>query len=990
MNNAKKIRCLLLASLWVLVLGFPVRALDPNQPASNFLRTHFTTEEGLPGTVAGQIGQTKEGFLWLIVNSSTLARFDGKNFYSFSTPRPATLAVAPDGDLWVGTTEELIRIPSSSLDRFELSGLVSYHPGPGKASAITCLQFGRGGVLWVGTADGLFRYDGDQFVALGPRASTRHIEEAPDGHLLLTTIEGFTEFDGSEVVPHPELARRLGVKDNEIFDVLKDTHGNTWYCTGMGVARETGGRIEKIGTYARISRAALIVHEDAQGNVWIGKEEGLFRATTDGLELVAAGIQARALYSDRDGNLWVSTNGDGLYRFKDRAARMYTTKDGLPSDVIMTVIAAQDGSVWTGANCGGISRFDGTRFQTYNEKNGLLNSCVFALAEDANRDLWIGTWGSGAFKYHDGKFTQYSKKQGLADDVVVSIVAARDGAIWFGTKGGLSRLKDGQIRNFTTADGLSRNALSRVYEDSAGVIWVGSRQGLDRLVGDHFEHFASLPTSLVIPFGEDREGGFYAEVEVDANTTTRRLDKDRTDIINDIAAVDLVETKEGELWFCGGPVGRVQPGNFKNSRPHDEPLDYEPFSTADGLAATEAPSVGHCLALTRDDKLWTATPKGLAVFDLRRLPVTNEKPSIYLTDVTVGRNTQPASREVVLPPGTNHVEIHFAAVEISAPEKIRLQYRLDGVDSEWLDASPNPRAIYSNMPVGTHALHIRACNRNGIWDRQGVVFSVTQQPYFYQTRWFVVAMFALGVLLVGLIYRLRVGQISRQMSARFDERLAERTRVAREIHDTFLQTVQGSKMVADHALKNSADHTRMVHAMEQLSTWLAQATEEGRAALQSLRSSTTEKNDLAEAFRRAINECGIASRAAVSFSVMGDPREMHPVVRDEVYRVGYEAIRNSCAHSGGDRLEVTLEYAHDLTLRIGDNGVGIDSVVVEKGKEGHFGLRGMRERAERIGGKFTLASSPDSGTVITLVVPGRIVFNTAHRSERIKSRSYPN
>src|ERR1044072_505166 len=535
-----KIRCLLLATLWVLVSGTPVRAIHPTQPASSFLRTHFTNEEGLPGTVAGQIGQTKDGFLWLIIDSSTLTRFDGKNFYPFATPSPVTLAVAPDGDLWVGTNEELIRIPSFSLNQFKLSGLISYHPRPDRASKITFLRFGQGGVLWGGTAHGLFRYDGDQFVALGPRVSTRHVEEAPDGHLLLTTDEGLTELDGSEVVPRPNLAQRLGVKDNEILAVLKDTHGNTWYCTAMGVARETGGRIEKLGTYARISRSAPLAREDAQGNVWIG-EEGLFRGTSEGLELVAAGIQVRELYIDHDGSLWVSTNGDGVYRFKDRAARMYTTEDGLPSDVIMTVIAAQDGSVWTGANCGGISRFDGAGFQTYNEKKGLLNSCVFALVEDANRDPWVGTWGGGAFKYHDGKFTQYSKSQGMADDIVVSIVAARDGAIWFGTKGGLSRLKDGQLRNFTTADGLSRNVITRVFEDSAGVIWGGSRQGLDRLVGHDFEHFASLPRTSVIPFREDREGGFFVNVDVDASSIIRRLDKDRTYAINDLAAVNICE-----------------------------------------------------------------------------------------------------------------------------------------------------------------------------------------------------------------------------------------------------------------------------------------------------------------------------------------------------------------------------------------------------------------------------------------------------------------
>jgi ligand-binding sensor domain-containing protein/signal transduction histidine kinase len=982
-NNAKKTGLLVLAALWVLMSGVSVNALDPNQPASSFLRTHFTADGGLPASVINQAEQTKDGFLWLIGGGSYLYRFDGKSFYSFDKPRAVALAVAPDGDLWVGTSEELLRIPSSSFNQFTLDGLTSYRPGPGDASRIICLRFSRSGALWVGTKDGVFRYEREQFVAVGPRVPTRQIAEAPDGNMLLTTEAGFIEVAGSEVVPHPGLAEQLGVKDREIFDVLRDKHGNTWYCTAMGVARETSGRIEKLGTYARIEHAAYRAYEDAEGTVWIGKDEGLFRATPAGLELVAAGMHVRSLYSDRDGNLWVTTNGDGVYRFKERAVQMFTTEDGLPNNLVMTVLVAHDGAVWTGANCGGISRFDGKHFQTFNERNGLLNGCVWAIAEDANHDLWIGTWGGGAFRYHNGKFTQYSKSQGMGDDVVSCIVPARDGSIWFGTHAGLTRLSNGQFRTFTTADGLSFNSIWRVFENRDGVIWVGSRQGLDRLVGDHFENFAALPKMLVIPLGQDREGAFYVEAEVNAQAATRRFDKARVDTFLELSAYDMVETEQGELWFGATPISRVQPGAFAHPRQRDEPLDYEAFSTADGLATANVTGTGqHSLALSRDGKLWAATPKGLAMFDLRRLPITNAKPSIYLKDVTIGRVKQRASGEVVLPPGTNHVELDFAAVEISSPEKIRMQYRLDGVDSEWLDAAPDPHAIYSSIPVGTHALHIRACNRNGIWDRQGVVFSITQQPYFYQTRWFVAAMCALGVLLVGLIYRLRVGQISRRMSARFDERLAERTRVARELHDTFLQTVQGSKMVADHALKNSADHARMVRAMEQLSGWLAQATEEGRAALHSLRASTTEKNDLAEALRRAIDECGRTSSAEISFSVTGDSREMHPVVRDEIYRIGYEAIRNSCAHSGAERLEVTLEYAHDLTLRIGDNGAGIDAEVVEQGKDGHFGLRGMRERAARIGSKFTLVSAPDAGTVITLVVPGRIAFNTAPPIDR--------
>ena len=209
---------------------------------------------------------------------------------------------------------------------------------------------------------------------------------------------------------------------------------------------------------------------------------------------------------------------------------------------------------------------------------------------------------------------------------------------------------------------------------------------------------------------------------------------------------------------------------------------------------------------------------------------------------------------------------------------------------------------------------------------------------------------------------------------RLEERVIERTRITRELHDTFLQTIQGSKLVADDALDPSTDPIRMRRAMEQLSVWLARATQEGRAALNSLRTTTTQTNDLAEALRRVTEESLIPSSMAVTFSIVGDAKEMHPIVRDEIYRIGYEAIRNVCMHSGASRLEVELRYANDLALRVSDNGSGIDLAIAKGGKDGHFGLQGMRERATRIGGKLTLVSSSSSGTEIKLVVPGGIVF----------------
>jgi signal transduction histidine kinase len=198
--------------------------------------------------------------------------------------------------------------------------------------------------------------------------------------------------------------------------------------------------------------------------------------------------------------------------------------------------------------------------------------------------------------------------------------------------------------------------------------------------------------------------------------------------------------------------------------------------------------------------------------------------------------------------------------------------------------------------------------------------------------------------------------------------------MARDLHDTFLQTIQGSKLVADDALDPASDLVRMRRALEQLSVWLGRATQEGRAALNSLRTANTQTNDLAEALQRVTEDGLIPSSMAVTFSVVGDAREMHPIVRDEIYRIGYEAIRNACAHSGASRLEVELRYADALALRVSDNGIGIDPAIADRGKDGHFGLQGMRERAARIGGKLTLGSSSNSGTAITLEVPGGIIF----------------
>jgi signal transduction histidine kinase len=366
------------------------------------------------------------------------------------------------------------------------------------------------------------------------------------------------------------------------------------------------------------------------------------------------------------------------------------------------------------------------------------------------------------------------------------------------------------------------------------------------------------------------------------------------------------------------------------------------------------------------------------MLDLLRLSFDTAKPVIFIEDITVGRTKQPAGRELVLPPGTHHVELRFDSIDLSSPEKIRFQYRMDDVDPVWLEADKSLTAIYTNIPVGTHAFRIRASNSAGVWDRSGISFPVIQKPYFYQTGWFrLVATTAFILTLTGA-YRLRLRQIHAQMSARLDERVLERTRVARELHDTLLQSFQGVLFLFQAATNLLRDPPNVAEAKQRLDRGIdqaAQAITEGRNTIQGLRSSTIETNALSTALSTLAAELA-ANRVkqdppVVGVQVEGTSRDLHPILRDEVYRIAGEALRNAFKHAQAKRIEVEIRYdERQLRLRVRDDGKGIDAKHLdEQGRAGHYGLRGMRERAKLMGGKLAVRSELDSGTEVELRIP---------------------
>jgi signal transduction histidine kinase/ligand-binding sensor domain-containing protein len=962
------------------------RAVDPDQPATSYLRTTFTVEDGLSSNVVNAILQTRDGFLWVGTDAG-LNRFDGRHFTPIYFRGPesmpqgtvTSLAEGQDGDLWIGTSAGLIRIPRLALDRFGRSLSVFYHPGAGTSDEITWLRFSRDGILWVGTNAGLYRFVDNRLEVVIPNASISRIEESIDGHLLVVSGQGFIELNGTLVVQHPRLSDQLGIDPDKFFHVFQDRKGAVWFCTTAGLARSVNGSIEKFQPYG-IGRGHGFrrLYEDAQGNLWAMTSTGIFRVSGTKLEPMAPTVpDVRTASSDRDGNLWIGTNGEGLIRFKDRLIRMFTTADGLPNNIPMTVLSKRDGSLWVGNNCGGLSVFNGQRFKTYNENDGLSNSCVWALAEGKNGELWVGTWGGGLFRFADGHFVQFSKQQGLGFDVVRAITVANDGSLWLATESGLGHVVNGQFRVYTTADGLSSDHVVSVYQDRHGAIWVGTSRGINRMTGDRFV-FVLSPDEIFDPryisLTEDSSGELYA---LSAPKGIDRIEGSQLVKVNhDLDLLSMVPSKSGELWFSGtNGIFRFAATAFRQGHNDQEnPPDYAWFGRTDGMASTQCGIGTPNMAIAADGKLWVSSVRGLAMVDLPRLHFDSTKPAIFVEEVIVGRERQLPGRELVLPPGTHHVELRFDSIALASPEKIRFQYRMDGVDSVWLEADSSLTAVYTHIPVGTHAFRIRACNRDGVWDRSGISFPVTQKPYFYETTWFHLGAVMGFVAILTWAYRLRLRQIRAQINARLDERMDERTRIARELHDTLLQSFQGLLLFLQVGVNLLPDRPDAAKKNLQVAIDQAeQAIAEGRDAVQGLRSYTMPSSDFASALNTLGTELagGNQSPPAFHVEVEGTPQELKPILRDEIFRIAGEALRNAFRHANARNVEVAIRYdEQQLTVRVRDDGKGIQPETLKaKGRAGHWGLQGMRERASKIGAQLEVWSRPDAGTEMELKIP---------------------
>jgi signal transduction histidine kinase/ligand-binding sensor domain-containing protein len=986
----------LLCLLLPLLDASPVWALDPNRHISQYAHNSWTSQDGfLPG-MTNAITQTADGYLW-IGTAGGLLRFDGIRFVpwdapgellAFSSSEITALLGARDGSMWIATRTSLTR---QKLSHWTGGHLINI---PVEGTGIWSILESRSGTLWivrpfcevVGVGLRCYkRADGTPF------DHADYVAEDIQGSLWVGSDTDLVRWkSGASSVYAPN-----GLKSNGgivgVSSLAGAADGSMWAGMdargpGVGLQHFVQGQwrpwVASGFDSSDLSVAALLV--DRQGALWIGtNDRGIYRIYQDRVENFRGvdGLSSDSvfkLFEDREGDIWAATN-KGIDRFRDLRVATYSVVDGLCTSEVDSVMAAHDGTLWIGGDEGlGILRQDHPSCVAVGKS--LPGHQVTSLFEDREHRLWIGIDNSLTI-YEKGGFTPINKADGTGLGLVTGIAEDVDHNIWAVTAGRrreLIRIADRIVREELEAPQIP--APKQVAADPGGGIWLGLMSGdlaryrdgrLDTFHLDRAVESPALQLSVSSDgslLGATRSGLIgWRNGKLQGLTSRNGLPCDGVDA--------FITDDTGTLWLhmrCGlAAIAQAELQKWWDQP--DATLKVRVLDLLDGVQPGSAPFQGS--ARTADGRLWFANGSMLQMIDPSRLAYNSVPPLVHVEELFADQKRYAADGLLRLPAMTRDLEIDYTAPAFAVPQKVRFRYRLDGRDVVWQDPGTRRQAFYSDLRPGRYRFQVIASNEDGVWNETGASLDFSVAPAWYQTTWFRLACVLLAVLIIWSVYRLRMREVARALGARFDERLAERTRIARDLHDTLLQTIQGSKLVVDDALERPEDQTRMRRAVEQLSHWLQRAVQEGRTALNSLREPTIRSNDLAEALKRAAEERRMQDpRMDVHFSIVGAARELHPLVGYEAYQIGDEAIRNAWAHSKGSRLDIELKYGSDLVLRVSDDGHGMEPSVLSEGKEGHFGLQGMRERVNRIGGELTIVSSPRSGTEVAILVPGRVAF----------------
>ena len=983
-------------------------ASDPSLDVSQYAHTVWKVRDGFSKGVITSLAQTPDGYLW-VGTESGLLRFDGLRTLEWKPPvgqqLPGSLitylAAARNGTLWIGTFTGLASWKDGNLTQFpELAG-----------HNVQSLLEAQDGTVWVGIyvdpADGrLCDIRSGVLHCETVTAGIRALYQDHNGTLWVGVQNGFWRW-----TPGPKEFFSVPDDRSGITSFAEDETGQLFLGSSSGVRRFVNGRVESYPSSDPQYRWQVIrMFRDHDGGIWVGTaEHGLAhiherRRRTDVFshEDGLSGDYVTNFLEDHEGSIWVATY-DGIDRFREYAIPTISTKQGLSSAVPWSVLASKDGSVWIAGNSGlnhwqngeitafgsgeGRRKSDGKlngsppislfqdssgRIWVSNTKGevgylqddrfvaipGLRGGTVYSTTEVPTGHLWIANQPQGhlwiadkeaaLFHLFDGRVLQKFPWAELErkDFAKVIIADPSQRGLWLGFRqGGVAYFADGKIRaSYSAENGLGDGRVTDLRFGTRGALWVSTSNGLSRIKDGHVATLTSkngLPCNLVVATIEDNDHSMWLNL-----------------------ACGLVRISQSELDAWVADPSRVVStylfGTYDGVRTHSAAGGYQPLMTK-----------------SADGRIWFLPWDGVSVIDPHHLPFNKIPPPVHIEKIVADDKTYEVANAMRLPAQVRNLTIDYTALSLVVPEKVHFRYKLEGQDKDWREVVNDREVQYTNLPPKHYKFRVLACNNSGVWNEEGASLDFVIPPAWYQTNWFRAACVAVFLALLWAAYQLRVRQLAYQFNMRLDERVAERTRVARDLHDTLLQSFQALLPLFQVGIKKLPESA--VESRKTLQLALDRASEaigEGRDAIKGLRMSTIEKNDLAMAIRTIGEEfaAGENGQNSTSFQLLveGTPRELHPILRDEIYRLATEALRNSFRHADAKNVEVEIRYDEKyFRLRVRDDGKGIPSdVLSQDGREGHYGLPGMRERAKLVGGKLTVWTELDSGTEVELVIPG--------------------
>jgi signal transduction histidine kinase/ligand-binding sensor domain-containing protein len=988
----------------LLLAGLPsALALDPDRRISQYAHTAWRVRDGAFAGAPSAITQTTDGYVWIGTHAELL-HFDGVRFVPFvppagkHLPNPSVISLlgATDGSLWIGTAYGMAQWKNGELVNF-----------PETAGRVNSIYEDRDGTIWMARsrteAGGVCKVAASVATCYAPKDGV-----PPYAQVLIRDNLGFFLIGHSTGIVRWKAGSSTsyelpGLKSNPglagISDLALAPDGSVWAGLshpghGLGLEQLVNSSWKPFitptldGSRLRVSSLRL----DRHNALWIATyETGIYRvhdgnvdhfASADGL----SSDTVESLFEDREGNLWLTTTG-GVDCFRNIPVVSFSVREGLGAgDAVGSIFAARDGTVWIG-NRGGLDFVRGNFVSSLRPKNGFRGDRVTSLFEDHAGRLWVGV-DNGLYVYEHGRLTPVHRPDGSLVGIVVAMTEDIDHHVWASVirnpPGRPTRLICFRDGRFIKEISDQRLDISSLAADPQTGLWLGLlKGGLARYRNDQVQVFplkdANARVSQVLA---NSDGSVLAATS--HGLVERRGDSQHTlDDNNGLPChriFALVTDKHSDLWLYA-ECGLIEIKSDELQRWREDPdlkVKFDLFDAFDG-AQPYLPPFRPVATRSIDGRLWFANDNVAQMIDPDG-PLRNPiPPPVHIEDVIADRKTYSPQSGLRLPALTRDLEINYTALSFVTPQKVQFRYKLEGYDRDWQDPQTRRQAFYSNLRPGNYRFRVMASNNAGVWNEAGAALDFNIAPAYYQTKWFLALCLATASAGLYLLYFLRLRQATQRVQVTMEAQLAERERIARDLHDTLLQSVQGLILKIHAVTKRIPDGEPVRQDMERALDYADQVLMEIRDRVSSLRTTGPLIPDLPAAFRQIADRASHDRKMIVQTVVEGTPRELRSLVLEEVFAIGREALINALSHSAGQHVEVEITYdPRQFRLRVCDDGRGIDSAILEKGgRDNHWGLNGMRERASKIGGQLELWSRPGNGTEAELTVPA----GTAYRAE---------